>query len=114
MDYEGKKWLHLRGVVLRRDGYQDQYLKRLGKMVPADRVHHIFPAEEYPEYQWCAWNLISLSKQSHNKMHDRENNDLTYEGLLLMQRTARKNGIPFLRAAEMERKRPYERKHYHD
>lgn len=114
MDYEGKRWRHLREVVLRRDGYQDQVQKRKGRSVQAELVHHIYPVAEYPEYQWQTWNLISVSKNTHNQLHNRDTGDLTYEGLLLMQRTARKQGIPFLRAAEMESKRPYERKHYHD
>lgn len=109
MEYTEKRWKRLREVVLRRDGYQDQILKRQGKIVQAEVVHHIYPVDDYPEYQWCAWNLISVTKATHNTLHDRETGDLTYEGLKLMQRTARKYGIPFLRAGEMEFKKPYER-----
>lgn len=109
MDYTEKRWLHLREVILRRDGYQDQVLKRRGKIAQAEVVHHVFPVDQYPEYQWCSWNLISVTKATHNTLHDRETGDLTYEGLQLARRIARKYGIPFLRTEEMEQKRPYER-----
>ena len=63
-----------------------QYNKRYGRHIQADTVHHIYPAEQYPEYEYCEWNLISLSSEAHNIMHDRNNNCLTDEGLRLMKR----------------------------
>ncbi len=72
---------------MRRDGYTCQISKRYGKRVPAEVVHHIYPVDEYPEYAYCLWNLISLSRSAHNKLHDRENNKLTAEGVALMRRT---------------------------
>ena len=92
MDYSSRRWLKLRARVLRRDGYQCQYSKRYGRNVQANTVHHIYPAEQYPEYQWCEWNLISLSAEAHNKMHDREHG-LTGEGRQLQERLKRK-GYP--------------------
>ena len=56
-------------------------------------VHHIFPREQFPEYQWELWNLISLTNEMHNKLHDRVTNNLTAEGMKLLVRTAKKNGI---------------------
>lgn len=56
-------------------------------------MHHVFPREEYPEYQWQAWNLISLSGEMHNRLHDRVTNELTDEGIELLKRVARKNNI---------------------
>jgi len=91
--YKSSRWRHLRSVILRRDGYMCQASRRYGKRVPADTVHHIFPREEFPEYQWQPWNLISLSADAHNRMHDRVTNALTKEGLELMRRTARRQGI---------------------
>lgn len=73
----------------------DQELRRYGKAVPADTVHHIFPAEDYPEYRWCDWNLISLSAKTHNELHDRNTNELTDKGMDLLRRTARKRGINY-------------------
>lgn len=88
--YKSKRWQKLRAKVMRRDGYQCQESKRYGKNVPAEMVHHIFPREDYPEYEWCAWNLISLSNAEHNKLHDRETNALTRRGMDLLDRTRRK------------------------
>ena len=92
--YNRKAWTHKREVILRRDGYVCQLNKRYGKTVPAEVVHHIFPLEEFPEYGWESWNLISVSKEMHNTLHDRTTNDLTDAGVELLKRTARKNNIP--------------------
>lgn len=67
-----------------------QLSKRYGKCVPADTVHHIFPRDEYPEYQWEDWNLISVSVDMHNKLHDRKTGKLTAYGFELMRKTAQK------------------------
>ena len=88
--YKSQRWKKLRAKVMRRDGYQCQMSKRYGKNVPAEMVHHIFPREDYPEYEWCAWNLISLSNAEHNKLHDMETNALTRRGMDLLDRTKRK------------------------
>lgn len=92
--YNSDKWQRARKAVLRRDGYQDQYEKRFGRMRQAELVHHIFPREKYPEYELELWNLISLSKRSHNLMHDRNTDELTPVGIELLQRIAKKNNIP--------------------
>ena len=70
-----------------------QISKRYGKLVQANTVHHIFPREDYPEYEWCDWNLISVSNEVHNRLHDRISGELTEEGTALMIRTARKQGV---------------------
>lgn len=90
MDYTSKRWIRLRQKILKRDNYMCQYSKRYGRMIQADTVHHILPAERYPEYEWCEWNLISLSKEAHNIMHDRDSHELTDEGLKLQERLKRK------------------------
>lgn len=81
-------------MILRRDGYQCQLSKRFGKIRQAEMVHHIFPRAEFPEYRYAAWNLISLTQAMHNKLHDRNTDELTEEGIKLLRRTAIKNGIP--------------------
>lgn len=91
--YKTKQWERTRAAVLRRDKYQCQLSRRYGKLVPADTVHHIFPLDEYPEYRLCKWNLISLSAEKHNELHDRNTNALTKKGEDLLVRTARKYGI---------------------
>jgi 5-methylcytosine-specific restriction endonuclease McrA len=52
-----------------------QECKRYGKRTDANMAHHIYPVEDYPEYDWCDWNLISLCNKCHNEMHSR--NDRT-------------------------------------
>ena len=91
--YKSKRWQRLRKAVLARDGYQCQESKRYGKALPATTVHHIFPREDYPQYQWESWNLISLSADVHDQMHNRITRELTQQGLELLERTATKYGI---------------------
>lgn len=91
--YDSKRWKTKRERILRRDKYQCQLSKRYGRIVQANTVHHIFPRDQYPQYQWDDWNLISLSAEMHNRMHDRVTNQLTDEGLDLLRRTARKQKI---------------------
>lgn len=86
-DYKAKRWERLRAQVMRRDGYRCQLSKRFGKAVPADLVHHIYPVDEFPEYAFEPWNLISVSRAAHNKLHDRDSDKLTAEGVALMRRT---------------------------
>lgn len=91
--YKSKRWQRLRKAVLARDGYQCQESKRYGKALPATTVHHIFPREDYPQYQWESWNLISLSADVHDQMHNRTTRELTQQGIELLERTATKYGI---------------------
>lgn len=93
MNYKSKRWLRLRAKVLRRDSYMCQISLRYGRHIEANTVHHIFPAEDYPEYQYCEWNLISLSTEVHNMMHDRATRELTPAGRELMQELAEKRGM---------------------
>lgn len=85
-NYFGNKWKHLAAKAMRRDGYMCQLSKRYGKAVPAEVVHHIYPVDEYPEYAYCLWNLISLSRAAHNKVHDHNNVELTDLGRMLMRK----------------------------
>lgn len=91
--YNSARWRGLRSRVLRRDGYQSQLSKRYGKNVTADVVHHIFPRDQFPEYEWEPWNLISVTKDEHNRLHDRGTQKLSSEGWALLIRTAKKKGI---------------------
>lgn len=56
-------------------------------MTEAKVVHHIYPAEEYPEYAWCDWNLISVSQANHNRLENRTTGELTDLGLELQRIT---------------------------
>lgn len=86
-DYKARRWERLRAQVMRRDGYRCQLSKRYGKSVPAELVHHIYPVDEFPEYAFEPWNLIAVSRAAHNKLHDRDSDKLTAEGVALMRRT---------------------------
>lgn len=92
--YKSAKWEAKRASILRRDAYQDQVKKRYGKLIQATMVHHIFPANEFPDYAWKDWNLISVSLATHNELHDRNTDELTDKGVELLRRTARREGIP--------------------
>ena len=87
MDYKSKRWKKVRERILRRDGYQDVLARRYGRLEEASTVHHIYPADRFPEYEWEDWNLISVSTKTHNSLHDRQTNELTAEGQRLMKRT---------------------------
>lgn len=91
--YKEPRWVALRKKILARDKYIDQYLKRYGKFKTAEIVHHIFPVKDFPEYQFCEWNLISIARSTHNRFHDQNTDELTDEGKELLRRTAIKNNI---------------------
>ncbi len=78
--YKSKKWLITASRIKRRDGYECQESKRYGSFQQAEVVHHIYPLEEYPELSLVSWNLISLSSKQHNRMHDRNTNEITEIG----------------------------------
>lgn len=104
--YKSGRWEKLRQRILRRDKYICQYFKRFGRAVPATMVHHIFPVEEYPEYAFEPWNLIALSNEAHEKMHDKKTNKLTAAGLELQRRTAFKYGIDIDKLQQGSSKQP--------
>lgn len=87
MNYQLSKWKNKRLKILRLDGYKDQVAKMYGKSIEANTVHHIYPADEYPEYQWCDWNLISVSTATHNKLENRLTGELTELGKMLKEQT---------------------------
>jgi len=91
--YKSKRWKRMRVAVLSRDGYQCQVSKRYGKNVPANTVHHIFPADDYPQYRLESWNLISVCTTVHDELHDRTTRSLTDKGRELMERVARQRGM---------------------
>lgn len=92
--YNSKRWRHLRSVILRRDGYLDQLELRMGTRVEAETVHHIFPLEKYPQYRHEPWNLIAVSRHTHELLHNRVTGELSADGLALLRETAQKQGIP--------------------
>ena len=91
--YLSPRWKRLRAQILRRDGYRCRIAARYGIARQADTVHHIFPRNKFPQYEWEPWNLISVSRKAHMMLHDRNNNELTAEGRALLFRTAAARGI---------------------
>ena len=87
MNYSSAKWKRKREKILRMDGYIDQISRRYGRIQEATTVHHIYPVKDYPEYEWCDWNLISVSQATHNKLENRTTGELTELGMDLMRRT---------------------------
>ena len=63
-----KRWQCLRQQALQRDKLRCQEALRYGLVQDATHVHHIWPAEDYPEYAYCLWNLVSLTKANHDAM----------------------------------------------
>lgn len=88
MDYKSRRWRLKREFILARDRYQCRECRRFGLAVNATVVHHAFPAEDYPEYAWCDWNLLSLCSRCHNAMHDRDTGALTDLGRAWRRRVA--------------------------
>lgn len=93
--YSSKRWKEKRKHILFRDKWKDQVALRDGVTIEATVVHHILPREEYPQYAWCDWNLISVSQETHKKrLHEKYTGKLTKLGKALMYETAAKNNIP--------------------
>lgn len=86
-NYYGNKWKKKRQKILRLDGYKCQIAKRYGRTEEATVVHHIYPADEYPQYAWEDWNLISVSQATHNKLENRKTGELTELGQELKRNT---------------------------
>lgn len=93
--YKSMKWRNKRAHILKRDKYMDQVALRDGIMLEADTVHHIFPAEAYPEYRLCDWNLIAVNNIITHKgrLHEKYTKNLTKLGRQLMRETAFAQGI---------------------
>lgn len=87
MDYNGKRWKQKRELILRRDKHLCREHQRYGKRIDATMVHHIYPALEYPEWEFASWNLISLCNDCHEAMHVRITGELTDKGKALQKRT---------------------------
>ena len=88
MNYKDGRWKRKRKVILKRDDYLCRECKRYGRTTPATTVHHIYPAEQYPEWRLMSWNLISLCHECHNKMHDRNTGELSELGRRWVERVS--------------------------
>ena len=84
--YKTPRWRRMREKILRRDGYMSVEARRYGKAVPANTVHHVRPAEDFPELAWAPWNLISITTEEHALMHNADGS-LTELGRAWVKRT---------------------------
>lgn len=93
--YKSRRWERKREHILLRDGWIDQVALRDGIRLEADTVHHILPREDWPQYQWCDWNLISVNGRITHKgrLHMKYTGKLTKLGKQLMRETALANGV---------------------
>ena len=91
--YKSEKWQNLRHSIMLRDKFMCTQCKANGIMMPAEHVHHIFPREQYTQYEYARWNLTSLCFRCHNRMHNRFNGTLSKTGKILMKQTALEQGI---------------------
>ena len=89
-NYKTVRWRKLRERRLKVDGYMCKECGRYGKTKPADTVHHIYQAKDYPDLFWNIKNLISLCSNCHNEMHDRYTQELGIKGKALMEREKHK------------------------
>lgn len=87
MDYGSTKWKKKRQKILAMDGYRCQIARRYGRIEEAVIVHHIYPAKDFPEWQYATWNLISVSRRTHELLEDRRTGELTELGKDLQRRT---------------------------
>ena len=88
--YKTKRWRKFRESILKRDGYICKHFSRYGKTKSAEMVHHIYPTEDYPELFYNPYNLISLSNEAHELMHNRVTGEITIEGKRLQDRLKEK------------------------
>ena len=83
VDYYGSKWKRKQKHILKLDGYKCRVAAMYGRAEEANTVHHIYPAEKYPEWAWEDWNLISVSQATHNRLENRKTGELTELGEML-------------------------------
>ena len=88
--HKTKAWTKKSLNIRRRDLYLCQECKRYGRVTEAQMVHHIFPAEIYPELFYNDNNLISLCNSCHELMHNRADGTLTAKGLYWQRKVENK------------------------
>lgn len=71
--YRSTSWRKKRKEIIKRDNYECQHCKRLGRQSKAECVHHIEEIKIKPSKALTDTNLISLCNNCHNKIHDKNN-----------------------------------------
>ena len=83
-----KRWKRKSLAIRRKDKYMDMVaLRFFNQRREGTMVHHIYPVDEYPEYAFCDWNLITVSADTHNKLENRTTGELTALGQMLQRHT---------------------------
>lgn len=75
--HSSSRWRRKAVAIKKRDDYLCQLCKRNGRLKDGQEVHHIYPANSYPELGFKNENLITLCTVCHNKMHNRNHDSLT-------------------------------------
>ena len=69
--YHSKQWKSIHDYVLHRANYIDQYAFSVEHVIKrGNLVHHIYPLKEHPELGASFGNLICVSSESHNRIHN--------------------------------------------
>ena len=69
--YQWSAWRKLRQQALKRDNYECQTCKRIGKYSKAQNVHHLKEVKQYPKLALTLDNLECICINCHNKEHER-------------------------------------------
>jgi 5-methylcytosine-specific restriction protein A len=68
--YHTSRWARLREVIMIKYDHLDLYALRHKVIRPADTIHHIVPAKEDPSRFFDPTNLIPVSRESHDEIHE--------------------------------------------
>lgn len=63
--YSSARWRATRASVLRRSPLCED-CRRLGRLTPAEHVHHVLPRKDRPDLAYRPENLESLCQPCHN------------------------------------------------
>ncbi|MGG5304204.1 HNH endonuclease [Enterococcus pernyi] len=69
--YQSPKWRRLREKAMKRDHYECQECRRLGKYHRVENVHHIKEVKDRPDLALDLDNLICVCIEHHNEVHGR-------------------------------------------
>lgn len=67
--YNDRTWRKTSKEAKKRDNNECQHCKAKGLHAAAEQTHHIKELKEYPHLAYDLFNLISLCKPCHNKVH---------------------------------------------
>ncbi|SKC04889.1 HNH endonuclease [Lysinibacillus sp. AC-3] len=69
--YKSNEWMQLRQEALKRDNFECQLCKAVGRYHKAENVHHIKEVKTHPYLSLTLNNLQCLCIKCHNEVHDR-------------------------------------------